>query len=122
MTSVYSQTEEDNTNNSLIGKRSTDNSSSNKKEEGAIIKVFEDEYPITSKDIQFVLETISKQAPFDKKQIKQIFYGICSSQTSTKIHHNVNPRKSGEGKSYLLKMVSDLFPDSFILKFNNMSD
>ncbi len=34
--------------------------------------------PITSKDIQFVLDTLSKQAPYDKTQIKQIFYGICS--------------------------------------------
>ena len=78
--------------------------------------------PITSQDIQFVLETISKQAPFDKIQIKQIFYGICSSQTSTKIHHNINSKKSGEGKSYILKLVADLFPDHILLKFNNMSD
>ena len=78
--------------------------------------------PITSQDIKFVLETISKQAPYDKTQIKQIFYGICSSQTSTKIHHNINSKKSGEGKSYLLKLVVDFFPDSFTLKFNNMSD
>src|SRR3954453_16539028 len=78
--------------------------------------------PITSKDIQFVFDTLSKQAPYDKIQIKQIFYGICSSQTSTKIHHNINSKKSGEGKSYLLKVVADLSPDSFISKFNNMSD
>ncbi len=78
--------------------------------------------PITSQDIKFVLDTISKQAPYDKIQINQIFYGICSSQTSTKIHHNINSKKSGEGKSYLLKLVVDLFPDSFVLKFNNMSD
>ena len=56
---------------------------------------------VTSKDIQFVLDTILKQAPHDKVQIKQIFYGICSSQTSTKIHHNINSKKSGEGKSYI---------------------
>jgi hypothetical protein len=77
---------------------------------------------ITSKDINFVLNTISKQAPYDKIQIKQIFYGICSSQTSTKIHHNINSKKSGEGKSYLLKLVADLFPDSFTMKFNDVSD
>jgi hypothetical protein len=77
---------------------------------------------VTSKDIQFVLDTISKQAPHDKIQIKQIIYGICSSQASTKIHHNINSKKSGEGKSYLLKLVADPFPDSFISMFNNMSD
>ena len=59
----------------------------------------EDNDVVSSKDIQFVLDTISKQAPHDKIQIKQIFYGICSSQTSTKIHHNINSKKSGEGKS-----------------------
>ncbi len=78
--------------------------------------------PITSQEIKFVLETISKQAPYDKTQLKQIFYGICSSQTSTKIHHNINSKKSGEGKSYLLKLVADFFPDTILLKFNNMSD
>src|SRR6476659_1631075 len=82
----------------------------------------EDNDAVTTKDIQFVLDTISKQAPHDKIQIKQIFYGICSSQTSTKIHHNINSKKSGEGKSYILKLVADPFPDSFISKFNNMSD
>jgi hypothetical protein len=78
--------------------------------------------PITSKDIKFVFDTLSKQAPYDKIQIKQIFYGICSSQSSTKIHHNINSKKSGEGKSYLLKLVADFFPDTILLKFNNMSD
>src|SRR4051812_9172262 len=78
--------------------------------------------PITSKDIQFVFDTLSKQAPYDKIQIKQIFYGICSSQTSTKIHHNINSKKSGEGKSYLLKLVSDQFPESFTIKFNDITD
>ena len=77
---------------------------------------------VSSKDIQFVLDTISKQAPHDKNQIMQIFYGICSSQTSTKIHHNINSKKSGEGKSYILILVADLFPDSFISIFNNMTD
>ena len=44
------------------------------------------------------------------------------SQTSTKIHHNINSKNSGEGKSYLLQLVSDLFPGSVTLKFNNMTD
>jgi hypothetical protein len=79
MTSVYSQTDEDNTNNSIIGKKSTPGSSYNKKEEENIGKVFEDECPITSKGIQFVLDTLSKQAPHDKTQTRQIFDGICSS-------------------------------------------
>jgi hypothetical protein len=77
---------------------------------------------ITSNDIKFVFNTMSKQAPYDKTQIKQIFYGICSSQTSTKIHHNINSKKSGEGKSYLLKLVSDQFPESFTIKFNDITD
>jgi len=88
------------------------------------IEEFEDkdEDKVTSNNVQFVMDTISKQAPYDKIQIKQIFYGICSSQTSTKIHHNINSKNSGEGKSYLLQIVSDIFPDSITLKFNNMTD
>ena len=82
-------------------------------DEKSIITTEEDENEtITSQDIQFVLDTITKHAPYDKIQIKQIFYGICSSQTSTKIHHNINSKNSGEGKSYLLQIVSDVFPDS----------
>jgi hypothetical protein len=103
-------------------KKVFDNSNGKEDEEIEDITKDSDTGFVTSKDIQFVLDTLSKQAPHDKTQTRQIFYGICSSQTSTKIHHNVNSRKSGEGKSYLLKIVSDLFPDSFILKFNNMSD
>ena len=63
---------------------------------------------VTSKDIQFVLDTIAKQAPHDKIQIKQIFYGICSSQTSTKIHHNINSKNSGEGKSYITACIGSI--------------
>jgi hypothetical protein len=78
--------------------------------------------PITSQEIKFVLDTIAKQALYDKTQIKQIFVGICSSQTSTKIHHNINSKKSGEGKFYLLKLVSNKFPESFTIKFNDITD
>jgi hypothetical protein len=63
---------------------------------------------VTSKDIQFVIDTIAKQAPHDKMQIKQIFYGICSSQTSTKIHHNINSKNSGEGKSYITACIGSI--------------
>jgi hypothetical protein len=84
--------------------------------------IMEEEEPITSQDIKFVLETLSKQAPYDEIQLKQIFYGICSSQTSTKIHHNINSKKSVEGKSYLLKLVADISLNSFTIKFNDVSD
>ena len=51
---------------SVTKSTSTDDNNSNK--------------PITSQDIKFALETLSKQAPYDKTQIKQIFYGISSSR------------------------------------------
>src|SRR4051794_2949176 len=113
---------EDEEEEDVIQKSDIKNIKNTNEEKNAEPSKDEDNDAVTSKDMQFVLDTISKQAPHDKIQIKQVFYGICSSQTSTKIHHNINSKKSGEGKSYLLKLVADLSPDSFISKFNNMSD
>src|SRR5690348_9227830 len=84
----------------ISNKKNYDNDNSSKqalKEEKKRQELEEDdkeEQPVTSQDIQFVFDTIAKQAPYDKTQIKQIFYGICSSQTTTKIHHNINSKKS----------------------------
>ena len=53
---------------------------------------------VTKEDISFVLETIYKEAPYDKTSLKQLFYGMCSAFTKTGIPHNVNSKTSGAGK------------------------
>ena len=68
---------------------------------------------VTSKDIQFVLDTISKQALMISTDNADLLWNM-HSQTSKKIHHNINSKKSGEGKYYLLKLVTNHSPESFI--------
>jgi hypothetical protein len=56
--------------------------------------------PVTSEDIKFIIEVMKKEAPYDETSIKQLFYGMNSAFTRLPIHHNVNSKKSGAGKSY----------------------
>lgn len=62
--------------------------------------------PVTSKDIKFVLATMTKEAPYDGIAIKQLFYGMCSAFTKLPIHHSVNSRKAGSGKTYILIRIN----------------
>src|SRR5919106_3810980 len=78
--------------------------------------------PVTSEDIKFVIEVMKKEAPYDETSIKQLFYGCCSAFTKLPIHHNVNSRKTGSGKSYLLILVSGYFPNRYVLSFIGMSN
>lgn len=78
--------------------------------------------PVTSEDLKFVIGVMKKEAPYDEISIKQLFYGCCSAFTKLPIHHNVNSRKAGSGKSYLLILVSGYFPNRYVLSFVGISD
>ena len=78
--------------------------------------------PVSSEDIKFVIEVMKKEAPYDETSIKQLFYGCCSAFTKLPIHHNINSRKTGSGKSYILILVSGYFPNKYVLSFIGMSD
>lgn len=65
---------------------------------------------------------MKKEAPYDEVSIKQLFYGCNSAFTKLPIHHNINSRKSGAGKSYILILVSGYFPNRYVLLFVGMSD
>ena len=79
-------------------------------------------HKVTSQDIQFVLDIMKKEAPYDEIAIKQLLYGCASAFTKLPIHHNINSRKSGSGKSYILILVSGYFPNRYVLSFVGMSD
>jgi hypothetical protein len=78
--------------------------------------------PITSEDIKFVIEVMKKEAPYDEISIKQLFYGMNSAFTRLPIHHNVNSKKSGAGKSYDLILVAEYFPHKYVLPLTGMSN
>jgi hypothetical protein len=91
----------------------------------AVQRVLEEEqgeHRVTDQEIDFIFETMKKEAPFDEVAIKQLFYGCASAFTKLPIHHNVNSRKSGSGKSYILILVSGYFPNRYVLSFVGMSD
>jgi hypothetical protein len=77
---------------------------------------------ITGQDIKFVLDTMSKEAPYDKVSIKQLFYGMNSAFTKCPIHHSVNSRKTGAGKTHDLTLVSGYYPKKYVIALAGMSD
>jgi hypothetical protein len=77
---------------------------------------------VTEQDIQFVIDTIIKEAKHDRISIKQIFVGMCGGIGNIAIHHNVNSKNTGAGKSYLLILVSEYFPSKYILMLMGVSD
>ena len=77
---------------------------------------------VTKQDIDFVIDTIAKEAKHDRTSIKQLFHGYNSGLTKTVIHGNVNSKNAGAGKSYLLNKVSEYYPDEHVLILTGASD
>ena len=69
---------------------------------------------VSEQDIDFALETIYKEAEYDKTSVDQIFLGMMSAATNKPIGHTVNSRKAGVGKSYLLNKVASYFPNKYV--------
>jgi hypothetical protein len=69
---------------------------------------------ITKQDIDFVIETITKEAKHDRLSIEQLFYGMASAFTKIPMPHNVNSKNSGVGKSYLMNLVADYYPSNHV--------
>ncbi len=76
---------------------------------------------LTAKDIEFVINTIKKEAQYDELSIRQLFYGMGSAFTKDAISHIVNSKESGAGKSYLLNLVSSYFPNKYVIVLSGMS-
>lgn len=70
---------------------------------------------VTTDDIKFVIDTICKEAEYDRISVKQIVYGMFSAATKTGIPHNLNSKDAGAGKSYLLNKCADYFPEKYVI-------
>lgn len=75
----------------------------------------EQKQKVTEENVEFVIDTMSKEAKHDKPSIKQLFYGMNSAFTKIPIPHNVNSKNSGSGKSYLLNLVAEYFPSKSVM-------
>ena len=64
---------------------------------------------VTEQDINFVIDTIRKEARHDRPSIKQLFFGMATAFTRLGMGHKVNSRDSGAGKSYLPTRLPVIF-------------
>jgi hypothetical protein len=80
-----------------------------------------EENKLTTEDIEFVINTIKKEATHDELSIRQLFCGMASAFTKVPISHIVNSKESGAGKSYLLNLVSSYFPNKYVIVLSGMS-
>ena len=77
---------------------------------------------VTEKDIKFVIDTICKEARYDRPSVRQLFFGMCTAFTRLGMGHKVNSRDAGAGKSYILNKVSGYFPDKYVLILGGASN
>jgi hypothetical protein len=79
------------------------------------------ENKLTAEGIEFVINTIKKEAQYDELSIRQLLCGMSSAFTKVPISHIVNSKESGAGKSYLLNLVSSYFPNKYVIALSGMS-
>jgi hypothetical protein len=77
---------------------------------------------VTKQDIEFVIDTMAKEAKHDRTSIKQIFHGFNTGLTKTVLHGNLNSKNAGSGKSYLLNLVASYYPTKYLLILQGASD
>jgi hypothetical protein len=69
---------------------------------------------LTKEDIEFMFDTMMKEAKHDELSIWQLFLGMMSTFTKLPIPHVTNSRDPGAGKSYLLNHVASFIPDKHV--------
>ena len=80
------------------------------------------ERKVTEEDINFIIDTMCKEAKYDRPAIKQLFYALLSGMTNLGIHHKVNSKNSGAGKTYLTKNVVSYFPSQHVMILAGVTD
>jgi glucosamine 6-phosphate synthetase-like amidotransferase/phosphosugar isomerase protein len=71
--------------------------------------------------IQFCLNVISKEVKQDNKLVKQVLLTLLSTYTRNPINLAINA-PTGEGKSYVVSKVAELFPQSDVIFLTAMTD
>lgn len=77
---------------------------------------------VPEEDIDFVIQTIKREARHDEPSIKQLFFGMNTAFTRLGMGHKVNSRDSGAGKSYLTNKVASYFPSKHVLILGGASN
>ncbi len=74
-----------------------------------------------SANVNSALDVVAKEVKQDDRLCRQVCYTLLSMYTKNPINLAINA-PTGEGKSYPVKKVADLFPHSDILFLSGMSD
>lgn len=74
----------------------------------------------TSRDLDFCINIMLKEAVKEDKLVKQVFLTMLSAYTNYPLNLAINA-PSGEGKSHVLKKVADLFPIGDVIQVTDMS-
>ena len=77
---------------------------------------------VTEQDINSVIDSMVKEAKHDRPAIKQLFYALLSGMTYLGIHHKVNSKNSGAGKTYVTKIVASYFPSKHLMNLAGVTD
>ncbi len=72
------------------------------------------------RNLGFCFEIVLKEAVKEDRLVKQVCYAMLSAYTSNPSNLTINA-PSGEGKTHVLKKVSDLFPDEDVQFIADMS-
>src|SRR6266496_5410421 len=70
---------------------------------------------------KFCLSVICKEVKEDVKLVRQVFYVILSAYTKNPMNLAINA-PTGEGKSYVVRKVAELFPKPDIVYLASMTD
>jgi hypothetical protein len=79
------------------------------------------EFKTDKSTIQFPLEIVAKEVKQDDRLVKQVLLTLLSTYTRNPINLAINA-PTGEGKSYVVSKVADLFPQSDIIFLTAMTD
>jgi hypothetical protein len=81
----------------------------------------EDDSREPSSNIKSPLDVVAKEVKQEDVLCKQVYYTLLSMYTNNPINLAINA-PAGEGKSYPVKKVAELFPQSDVLFLSAMSD
>lgn len=79
------------------------------------------EFPDIVNPISFCIDVILKEAKEEGRLVKQIFYIMLSAYTNNPINLAINS-PSGEGKTYVLQKVGELFPKQDVMFLAGMTE
>ena len=72
-------------------------------------------------DIEYVVNVITKEAPKEKRLTKQVLYTLFSAKSNDPLNLAINA-PTGEGKTYVVQKVVDLFPKNDVICLVGMSE